>query len=197
VVFRGFFVHRLHIALMGLQTVFIVGHLLYLSKIYGEGMKGDKRYSLLKIRSIADYQFGKGVGVRLFPDNVEITYSKRTGRIRHVYLDGKLLATLRPSDGFFSLTVAGAKRMVEKVKPLRCWVTVSDEAAPFVAEGKSLFAKHVVDADEDIRPHEEVLVTDRGGEILAVGRALLTGREMKAFRRGIAVKVRRGVKEES
>jgi len=151
----------------------------------------------LKIRSVADYQFGKGVGVGLFPEEVEIVCSKRTGRIRHVYLDGKLLATLRPLDGLFSLTIAGAKRMMDKVKPLKQWVIASDEAAPFVAEGKNLFAKHVVDADEDIKPQEEVLVIDRKGGICAVGKALLTGREMKSFKRGVAVKVRRGVKGES
>lgn len=160
-------------------------------------MEEERRRALWKIRSIADYQFGKGFGVRLFPDNVEIAYSKRTGRIRHIYLDGKRLATLRPSDGFFSLTIAGAKRVVGGGGPLRLWVMVSDEAAPFVAEGKSLFAKHVVDADEEIRPQEEVVVIDGRGEVRAVGRAVLTGREMKAFRRGVAVRVRRGAKEES
>lgn len=157
-------------------------------------MEVDKKHLLLKIRSVADYQFGKGVGVSLFPDNVEIVCSKRTGRVRHVYLDGKLLATLRPSDGLFSLTIAGAKRMVKKVKPLRNWIVVSDEAAPFVSQGKNLFAKHVVDADEEIRPQEEVLVIDRKGNVCAVGKAVLTGREMKVFKHGIAVKVRKGAK---
>ncbi len=31
--------------------------------------------SLRRVRSTADYQFGRGVGVKLFPDNVEILYS--------------------------------------------------------------------------------------------------------------------------
>jgi len=31
---------------------------------------------------------------------------------------------------------------------------------------------------------------------LAVGKAVLTGKEMKAFKHGVAVKVRRGVSEE-
>ena len=158
-------------------------------------MQKDREYALRKIRSVADYQFGKGVGEVLFPDNVELVYSKATGRIRHVYLNGKILATLRPTDGLFSLTVEGAKRIVERVKPLRLWVKVSDDAAPFVARGKSVFAKHVVDADEEIRPKEEVIVIDGQENILAVGRAVLTGREMKAFKRGVAVKVRKGAKE--
>jgi len=157
----------------------------------------NKLEDLWKIRCVADYQFGNGVGNILFPDNVDIVYSKRTGRVRHVYLDGKRLVTLRPRDGFFSLTVFGAKRIIEEVKPLRYWVKVQDDVSDFVAEGKSVFAKHVVDADEEIRPMEEVIVTNDKGEVLAVGKAVLTGKEMKAFKKGVAVKVRRGVAEES
>ena len=32
--------------------------------------------ALSRIRSIADFQFGKEVGVKLFPKNVDIKYSK-------------------------------------------------------------------------------------------------------------------------
>ena len=39
-----------------------------------------------KIRLIGDYQFGKYLGKELFPSDVKIVYSKRTGRIRHVYI---------------------------------------------------------------------------------------------------------------
>ncbi len=155
-------------------------------------MSKDSELVIRKIRSVADYQFGRGVGKILFPDDVEVTFSKSTGRIRHVYLNGKRLATFRPNDGLFSLAIEGAKRIVKHLKPLRFWVMVSDEAAPFVAEGKSVFAKHVVDADKEIRPQEEVIIINSKGEVLAVGRALLNGEEMVAFKRGVAVKVRVG-----
>jgi len=151
---------------------------------------------LQKIRAIADYQFGKGVGRVLFPAAVRVTFSKRTGRIRHIHLGNDRLATLRPKDGMFSLTVAGAKRIRDGVKPLRLWVMVQRDAAPFVAKGRSVFAKHVVDADDEIRPQEEVIVLDEDSEVLAVGKAILTGTEMKAFKRGVAVRIRRGVAEE-
>ena len=155
----------------------------------------DKLSALQKIRSIADYQFGKGVGERLFPDDVRIVLSKRTGRIRHVYLGEDRLATLRPPNGLFSLTIMGAKRIMEGVESPRLWVKVQGEVAQFIAKGRSLFAKHVVDADEEIRPHEEVIVINEENEILAVGKAVLSGKEMKAFKRGVAVRVRRGAAE--
>ncbi|MEM1565838.1 MAG: PUA domain-containing protein [Candidatus Bathyarchaeia archaeon] len=152
---------------------------------------------LRRIRSIADYQFGKGVGEKLFPETVEIAYSKRTGRIRYVYLDGKRLVTLRPMDGLFSLSIEGAKRIVENDIPAKCFVVVKNGISRFVAEGGDVFAAHIVKADSEIRPKDEVIVVNEKGEVLAVGKALLSGEEMTVFRTGVAVKVRRGILEES
>ncbi|MGC8940049.1 MAG: PUA domain-containing protein [Candidatus Bathyarchaeia archaeon] len=152
---------------------------------------------LKRIRSVADYQFGKGVGVKLFPENVEIIYSKRTGRIRYVHLDGKRLATMRPTDGLFSLSIAGAKRIIENASQARCLVVVRGEVSKFVAEGGDVFAVHVVKADDAIRPKDEVIVVDEKGKVLAVGKAVLSGGEMCVFKSGVAVKVRRGCLEES
>ena len=145
----------------------------------------------MKIRSIADYQFGKGVGLKLFPKNVEILYSKRTGRIRYVCLDGKRLATLRPTDGFFSLSITGAKRVAE-MKSVKCFVTARDNVSEFIADGGDVFAAHVSKVNDEIRPRDEVIVVDDKGGVLAVGRAVLSGDEMKAFKKGVAVKVRHG-----
>lgn len=157
----------------------------------------DLENAFRRIRSVADYQFGKGIGAKLFPENVEIIRSKRTGRIRYVYLNGKRLATLRPTDGLFSLSILGATRIVENANSAKCLVAVRDGVSEFIAEGGDVFAKHVVKADGDIRPKDEVIVVDERGEVLAVGRAVLSGEEMIAFTRGVAVKVRRGFVEES
>ena len=153
--------------------------------------------ALQKIRSVADYQFGKGIGAKLFPDDVQIDYSKNTGKIRYVYLDDKLLATLRPTTGMFVLTIDGAKRIITHVNPLRMWVKLEDFAESFVAEGRSVFAKHVIDVDPEIRPNEEVIVISKKNEVLAVGRAVLSGPEMLAFNKGVAVNVRHGSAKKS
>ncbi len=104
------------------------------------------------------------------------------------------MASLRPTNGFFSLTIEGARRAMEAKAPY-LWVRVQDDVADFIARGRSVFAKHVDDCDMEIRPEEEVMVVNSKSEVLAVGRAVLTGREMKTFRRGVAVRVRHGVAE--
>lgn len=154
----------------------------------------DKKETLEKIRRIADYQLGEGSGVTLFPNNVKIAFSRTSGRIRYVHLAGKLLATLRPTDGMFSLTIRGGERLIRE-KSTHLWVKLSEEAAAFVVKGKSAFAKHVINAHLGIRPEEEVLLLGKGDTVLAVGKALLTEREMKLFKKGLAVRVRKGLAE--
>ncbi len=151
--------------------------------------------SLAKVRSIADYQFGKGVGLELFPNTVEIQYSPRTGRIRYINLDGERLATLRPTDGVLSLSIKAAVFMAEKTPFAKCFVTVKNDVSKFIAEGGDVFAVHVLKVDGEVGARDEVIVIDEDGQVLAVGRTLLSSEEMKAFKTGVAVKVRHGIRE--
>ncbi len=148
--------------------------------------------SIKKIRSIANYQFGKGAGKTMFPDGVRILHSQETGRIRYIFLKEDLIATSRPTDGLFSLTIEGGSRLLS-IKPNKCWVQVQSDVAEFIAKGRSVFAKHVVNCDLNIRPREEVVVIDNQRKVLAVGKAILTGKEMLAFQQGVAVRVRHGL----
>ena len=151
--------------------------------------------ALKRVRSVADYQFGRGVGEALFPSSVEILFSKATGRIRYVNLNGERLATLRPTDGLLSLSVSAAKLLVERLGFASSLVTVRNDVSEFVADGGDVFAAHVVKVDDAIHSKDEVIVVDEDGRVLAVGRALLSGSEMLAFKSGVAVKVRHGCRE--
>lgn len=151
--------------------------------------------ALKRVRSVADYQFGRGVGEALFPSSVEILFSKATGRIRYVNLNGERLATLRPTDGLLSLSVSAAKLLVERLGFASSLVTVRNDVSEFVADGGDVFAAHVVKVDDAINSKDEVIVVDEDGRVLAVGRALLSGSEMLAFKIGVAVKVRHGCRK--
>ena len=148
-----------------------------------------------KVRTIADYQFGKGVGTKLFPENIEVQLSPRTGRIRFINIEGERLATLRPTDGLLSLSIKAAKFMAENLPFAKCFVTVQNDVSKFIADGGDVFAVHVVKVDDEVRAKDEVIVKDETGNVLAVGRALLSSAEMTAFKTGVAVKVRHGCKE--
>jgi len=148
-----------------------------------------------KVRSIADYQFGKGVGAKLFPENIEIQLSPRTGRIRYINLNGERLATLRPTDGVLSLSIKAAQLMAENTPEAKCFVTVKNDVSPYIARGGDVFAVHVVGVDEEVGVKDEIIVLDEDRQVLAVGRTLLSSIEIRAFKTGVAVKVRHGIKE--
>jgi archaeosine-15-forming tRNA-guanine transglycosylase len=47
-----------------------------------------------------------------------------------------------------------------------------------------------------VRAKDEVIIVNEAGKVLAVGRAFLCAEEIRVFKRGVAVKVRRGSAEE-
>ncbi|MGZ7159708.1 MAG: tRNA guanosine(15) transglycosylase TgtA [Methanobacterium sp.] len=145
-----------------------------------------------KIKYIADYQFGKGAGSALFGGDVEIEKSRKTGKIRHVYQDDELLATLRARDGAFVLNMNGAKKLHQFLEYPKNRVVVTGDAEPFAREGKSIFAKFIIDCDMNIRASEEVLVVNQKDELLAFGKSVLYAGEMMDFSIGQAVKTRKG-----
>jgi len=149
---------------------------------------------LRKLIGIANYQFGRGGGQILFNKNVRVACSRRTGRIRHIFRKNHLIATLRPKDGYFALTIAGAKLILSGMKEPYNLVVVQNDVSEFIQAGGDVFAKHVVHATASLRPAEEVIVVDEKKHLLAVGKAVLSGTDMQYFKRGVAVKVRRGDK---
>jgi uncharacterized protein with predicted RNA binding PUA domain len=151
-----------------------------------------KRSHLKRVRTIADYQFGGGAGEILFPENVEFQFST-TKRIRQILLGNNRIATVRAKDGMLTLSILGAGKLHEFFQYPCQRVVVNSDAAPFVAKGKTTFARHVVAVDPEIRAGQEVLVVDENDRLLATGKTMLSTLEMQAFKKGIAVDVRSGI----
>ena len=141
------------------------------------------------VRAIADYLLGDGAGDEVF-DDIQTTsrYPKIQVRDRGNAAqsdddrEDTQLATMVPQYGTLSFTLAGARRWVDSDAPTKR-VTIDG----FVPHG-SVLAPGVVDADEDIRVGDEVVV--EGPKAFGVGRAEMFGREMAESTRGIACEVR-------
>ena len=142
---------------------------------------------------IIDYLFGKGISQTIPIDRLNFTLSKRTGKVKSVSLDDKLIATFR-SDGGIALTIHGAELLVKNPKFADNCVVVKDEAKDFISIGRSVFAKHVLSCGDRIKPKSEVVIVDTDGNVIAVGKALLSAKMMRNFKSGVAVKVRKGIK---
>ena len=149
---------------------------------------------LKRARIIADLQFGKKAGATLFPDGTTFGLSN-TERLRYLYSEKERIATLRANDGLLTLSMLGAQRLHSFFPFPKLRVIASDDAAPFVAEGGNLFAKHVVVVDTEIRAGDEILVVDSKDKLLATGRAVLAPEEMLQIKRGVAVLIRKGAED--
>jgi uncharacterized protein with predicted RNA binding PUA domain len=147
------------------------------------------------LRTVADYQFGTGAGAALFPDSADLSLTRTSsGRPRQVHDSEGRLVTYG-TDGRLRLGLAGGRRLHEEwpAGETAYTVAVGSESVPYLREERNAFAKFVCRADSEVRPRDEVLVV-HDGELIAVGRAELSGPGMLAFETGMAVDVREGAK---
>lgn len=147
--------------------------------------------SILKIKYTLDAIFGQGVS-KYFPKDVKITYSKKTGRIKHVYENDRLLCTLR-TDGGLAITPFFAQTLMKSKNFRENCLEIDDESQTFVQEGSSVFCKHVTWCGKNIMIGGDVSVL-HNNKVIAVGKAVLSTRMIKSFKKGVAVKIRDSLK---
>ena len=135
---------------------------------------------LNELRSIAIYQFGSKAR-DFIPDNV-----KTKGRYhKKIIVDGVQIALLNKDYGLYRLNLAGG----EILKDLGINIVNID----FNLETNTVFTPGIDKANHNIIPNDEVVVV-RDDEVVGVGRALLTGREMEECSNGIGIKIKHRVK---
>jgi len=137
-----------------------------------------------QVESLLDWQYGPVVSGRLAP-SLEGERSRRSGRLRALVHAGTVQFHVG-TDGVPRPTFRGAERLLPALPLGRNRVVVVDDAVPFVRQGRSLFARFVVDADPALVPGSTVLLVDRSDELLAVGRLLLAPHEIPRLSRGVA-----------
>ena len=135
---------------------------------------------LNELRSIAVYQFGPKAK-DFIPDNV-----KTKGRYhKKITVDGVQIALLNKDYGLYRLNLAGG----EILRDLGINIVNID----FDLTTNTVFAPGIEKADHNIIPNDEVVVV-RNGDVVGVGKAILTGREMELCSNGIGVKLKHRVK---
>jgi conserved protein with predicted RNA binding PUA domain len=146
---------------------------------------------VLKLQYSIDALFGNGVSKQL-PKDLEMTFSRKTGRIRTVYNKGKLLCTLR-IDGSLAISSHFAQLLLKNKKFKENCIEINEDAAPFVEQGRSVFCKHVVWCGKKVRISADTPVLFKN-QVIAVGKAILSSEMISDFDRGVAIKVRDSLK---
>ncbi len=152
-------------------------------------------FALRKVKAISDYQFGQSITDILFEDESEINFkfSKNTGKIKHIFYRNKLLLNLRPTNGFFTLSLFSAEKIIKNIPTPRLRGIVMNEISDFIKIGRNVFCKHIIDIDDNLRPSDEIIVVNQEDEILVIGKLVIPVPYVRSFKTGIAIKVRKGI----
>ncbi|MEA2054172.1 MAG: archaeosine synthase subunit alpha [Candidatus Thermoplasmatota archaeon] len=132
------------------------------------------------VKSFLSYQFGNVEGM--------LEGCKARGKYPgyKIFCDDVQIGMFVESKGLFSLTLEGGRRLADAG-------IYRVEIEDFVPRG-SIFAVGVTNSDKNIRCGDEVVAL-HGGDIRAVGMALMSGEEMVMSNTGEAVKVRHHKKD--
>mgnify|MGYP001193351014 CR=1 FL=1 len=119
----------------------------------------------------------------------------RTKRVNNILLDGVHIFSQRLTDGGLSFTNEGAKWVHETMGEENCMpiVVVDSDAEPFIRAGRNVMHGFVVSCKGYPKNGMPCLITNDRGELVGHGIAQCGEREMRTFRKGIAVKVRGGI----
>ena len=148
---------------------------------------------------IFSYQFGPTI-ISFFEnhfDNFDFVYSRKTGKIKHIEFQSQIFANYKPTTGTFSLSIAAGKNLLPLLPSPRARVIVRTDVGEFIAQGKSVFTKHVISLDPNLRVGDEVFVVDENDQLLAIGKLNVPVPYMAQLDSGMAVRVRHGAQQAS
>jgi predicted RNA-binding protein (TIGR00451 family) len=147
------------------------------------------KYFINKILFTMDYLFGDDISKIFEEREIKYELSNNTNRLRFIYVDDKLFATIR-ANGTYALTIHGAGILINYSDYMKNCVMINNEIEQFIKVGGSVFNKHVIDAGDNILLDSEAIIINENKKLIGVGKALTSHDIMKKSKIGPAIKVR-------
>ncbi len=151
------------------------------------------------INEILSYQYSPQFAetfFHLYPQ-FSLKFSSRTKKIKYIQENSLILLSYKAQTGTFLCNPDIIPKILQNLLPPQFRVKIQSDVASFVEAGKSVFAKHVISVDPQLRPGDEVFVVDEADRFLALGKLNLPVSQISAFSNGVAVKVRHGIRSPS
>jgi len=137
------------------------------------------------LQTLADYQFGKSLGKKLFPGKLRV--KKRPHYNPVVFMHGKQAGVIQEKTGQLTLSLDTGDILAENAS----YYIVLDGLE---LKGSTLFAVGVKEADPQIRPTDAVVILNNERKVVAIGRAIASGKDMVKMTTGQVAKVTKKVK---
>lgn len=147
------------------------------------------------INNISTQQFN----APLIPDKKLIVLNKAPydDRMDEIIMNGSTIGSIRfeleSLKWVLLLRVEGARLLFqnnEKFSHMKNWIIIDNSVVKFILEGANLLAPGIYDADINIKEKDEVVILNLNHEVIATGRARMSGANMRARQKGVAVKIR-------
>jgi len=161
-------------------------------------LPGDLRpawnFDLKLIRKVVNEDFGNGIGEKLLPSNKLVLLNKIPGIdwTDEVIIDGLavglMMFDVREKRWRFMPKIEGARRIYHYGG--RKWVRVDEGATRQIINKRNVMAAGILDVDDSIRKGDYVYILSHDYQVIAVGRARMNGKDMKAGGLGVAVKTK-------
>ena len=146
-------------------------------------MKNDLRL----LRECMDMQFGPGCGPRLIPEDkvVILNSAPSEDRLDEVVVDGYDIT----QDRFSFMPRPHGARCIQDILA-KGYVVIDDGAIQPILKSYNAMGPGILDAHPDIQIGDDVIVRTKEGQALATGTAKMSGPQMKANAKGVAVRIR-------
>jgi archaeosine synthase len=136
------------------------------------------------VHTIADYQFGLSVGKELYSENISI--KGRPPAPFKVFDQKELVGVIHPASGQLTLSLQTGKSLAKLEK---YFVRFDGDQL----RGSTLFAVGISNADEMIRPTDQVVILNKEDTVVGVGEAIVSGKDMRKMTGGPAVKIKQKI----
>jgi len=141
---------------------------------------------LEKLIPLADYQFGLGIGKTLFQSKLKIKSKRHYNPT--IFMSGKPAGIIQESTGQLTLSEITGKELAAQQK---YFITVDGDEL----KGSTVFAIGVQNADPEIRPSDAVIIFNSSGQLKAIGKALVSGKDMIKMTTGPVAKITQKVRD--
>jgi len=145
---------------------------------------------------LLDYNLVPGAGNALdYFDTLELCFSETTAKLRYVKSEWGTIMTIRAGDMHVIPRIPLALTLQRIVPHPKLRVVVADEIADDIPEGGTVFSRHIIEIDSELRAGDEALLVNEHDRLIGVVTLRLSPQEILFFTQGAAGILRERIKK--
>jgi len=139
-----------------------------------------------KFIKIADYQYGIGLGMKLFGNGIKMRRNRNKTKLKIIeQAKDEFIATFDLNKGQIELTIAGADLLFSFIHKLNYLVFDGEKI-----KGSNLFRPGIIDFSLNILPQSNVIILNKNKQkIIAVGNAIIGSNNIRNINKGIVAEI--------